>query len=77
MKFNLKVKDNLTQFNEAAAKALRQAITDGQKAAINRAIVESPPFAFDEKGGAYDDAKSASRKIKSGVIKRQKAKIIN
>lgn len=75
--FNIKVTDNLAKYEQAAAKALKQAITDGQKAAINRAIVESPPFAFDEKGGAYDDAKSASRKIKSGVIKRQKAKIMN
>ena len=75
--FKIKVTDKLAEYEQAAAKALKQAIRDGQKAAINRAIIESPPFAFDEKGGAYDDAKSASKKIKSGVIRRQKAKIIN
>lgn len=75
--FKIRVTDNLAQYEQAAAKALKQAIHDGQKAAINRAIIESPPFAFDEKGGAYDDAKSASKKIKSGVIRRQKSKIIN
>lgn len=75
--FKIKVTDKLAEYEQAAAKALKQAIHDGQKAAINRAIIESPPFAFDEKGGAYDDAKSASKKIKSGVIRRQKSKIIN
>lgn len=75
--FKFKVTENLAQYEEAVAKALKQAVLDGQKAAINRAIIESPPFAFDAKGGAYDDARAASRKIKSGVIRRQKSKIIS
>lgn len=75
--FNFKVYENLEEFSKKVSKAFGEAVDQAFKATINRAIIESPPFMSDSKGGAYDDGKSASRKIKPGVIKRQKQKIVN